>query len=180
MIERWPNVVLQWEDFAGSNAARLLERYQDRLCTFNDDIQGTAAVAAATLLAAVGVTGVPLTEQRVALLGAGSAGCGIAALLRQAMIEDGLAPEEARRRFFAVDRDGLLMEGMNNLSPAQQDFAQSSETVAGWTFETSGQISLYDVAMNANPTVLIGVSGQAGVFTQPLVAGHGLGRRSDR
>jgi len=169
VIERWPNVVLQWEDFAGSNAARLLERYRDRLCTFNDDIQGTAAVAAGTLMAAINITGTPLKDQRIALLGAGSAGCGIAALLRQAMIEDGLAPDEAQSRFFAVDRDGLLMEGMNNLSPAQQDFAQSRDAVAGWTHETPGHISLYDVAVNAKPTVLIGVSGQPGAFTQPVI-----------
>jgi malate dehydrogenase (oxaloacetate-decarboxylating) len=178
VIERWPNVVLQWEDFAGSNAARLLERYRDRLCTFNDDIQGTAAVAAGTLMAAINVTGVPLRDQRIALLGAGSAGCGIAALLRQAMIEDGLAPEEAQQRFFAVDRDGLLLEGMNNLSPAQQGFAQSREAVAGWTLATPGEIGLLDVAVNARPTVLIGVSGQAGVFTEPVI--RAMARSSER
>src|ERR1700744_5452271 len=89
VIERWPDVLLQWEDFAGGNAGRLLERYRDRLCTFNDDIQSTASVAMATLLAAIDVTGVPITEQRVALLGAGSAGCGIVSLVLQAMIEAG-------------------------------------------------------------------------------------------
>ena len=94
-----------------SNAGRLLEKYRDRLCTFNDDIQGTAAVAAGAVMAAINVTGAPLTEQRIALLGAGSAGCGIAALLLQAMVDDGLSPEDARRRFFAVDRGGLLLKG---------------------------------------------------------------------
>ncbi len=79
MVKRWPRVLLQWEDFAKNNATRMLERYRDRLCTFNDDVQGTAAVATGTLLSAINVTGVPLTEQRVAVLGAGSAGCGIAA-----------------------------------------------------------------------------------------------------
>ncbi len=175
VIERWPNVVLQWEDFAGANAARLLARYRDRLCTFNDDIQGTAAVAAGTLMAAINVTGTALKDQRIALLGAGSAGCGIAALLRQAMIEDGLAPDEASRRFFAVDRDGLLLQGMNSLTASQAPFAQPREAVADWRLETPGQIGLLDVAVNAKPTVLIGVSGQAGVFTEPVVRAMAAG-----
>src|SRR5437763_8543133 len=100
------------KDYASNNAPLLRERYRDRRCTFNDDIQGTAAVAAGTLLAAVNVTGTPLRDQRIALLGAGSAGCGISALLLKAMIEDGLPEKEARRRFFLIDRDGLLVEGM--------------------------------------------------------------------
>ncbi|MGN6460663.1 MAG: oxaloacetate-decarboxylating malate dehydrogenase, partial [Pseudolabrys sp.] len=91
VMKRWPNVLLQWEVFAGANSGRLIERYRDRLCTFNDDIQGTAAIAAGTLLAAVNVTGVPLTEQRIALFGAGSAGTGICSLIMQAMIDDGLS-----------------------------------------------------------------------------------------
>ncbi len=175
VIERWPNVVLQWEDFAGSNAGRLLARYRDRLCTFNDDIQGTAAVAAGALMAAINVTGTPLKDQTVALLGAGSAGCGIAALLLQAMVDDGLSPEAARRRFFAVDRDGLLLEGMNTLTPTQAAFAQPREAVADWKLETPGRIGLLDVVVSAKPTVLIGVSGQAGVFTEPIVRAMAAG-----
>jgi malate dehydrogenase (oxaloacetate-decarboxylating) len=167
--DRWPDVLLQWEDFAGSHASRLLARYRDRLCTFNDDIQSTAAVAAATLMAAVKVTGVPLTEQRIALLGAGSAGCGIAALLLRGMIEEGLSEDTARRRFFAVDRYGLLVEGMTGITPAQAPFVQSRAAVAGWTLESPGEISLLDVVCNARPTVLIGVSGQAGAFTEAAV-----------
>ena len=167
--ERWPDVLLHWEDFAGSNAARLLERYRDRLCTFNDDIQGTAAIATSTLLAAINVTGVPLAEQRIALLGAGSAGCGIAALLLQAMIDAGTAEAEARSRFFLVDRNGLLVEGMPDITPAQQPFLQKPAAVAGWKRAAPGTISLLDVASNAHPTVLIGVSGQAGAFTEPVI-----------
>jgi malate dehydrogenase (oxaloacetate-decarboxylating) len=115
VTERWPRVLVQWEDFARANAGRLLARYRDRHLTFNDDIQGTAAVAAGTLLAAVKVTGVPLTEQRIAMVGAGSAGCGIASLLLREMTEAGLGERDARRRLFAVDRDGLLVEGMAGL-----------------------------------------------------------------
>src|SRR6201996_2186109 len=107
VLERWPHVLLQWEDFAGANAARLLERYRDRLCTFNDDIQGTAAVATATLLAAINVTGMPLTQQRIAMLGFGSAGVGIASLMVKAMGEAGLSEKDARDRVYAVDKDGL-------------------------------------------------------------------------
>ncbi len=168
---RWPRALLQWEDFAGTNAGRLLDRYRDRLCTFNDDIQGTAAVAAATLLSAVRVTGVPLTEQRVALLGAGSAGCGIAGLLLDAMVAAGLDEREARGRFYAVDVNGLLVEGGNDLRPAQARLAQPRERVAGWRLEREGFVGLADVVANAKPTTLIGVSGQAGAFTEAVVRG---------
>jgi malate dehydrogenase (oxaloacetate-decarboxylating) len=169
VVARWPNVLLQWEDFAGANAARLLARYCDRLCTFNDDIQGTAAIAAATVMAAINVTGTPLTEQRVALFGAGSAGCGIAALLLRAMVEAGADETQARKQFYAIDRPGLLLEGMNDITPAQAPFVQSLAATAGWTLEAPGRIGLADVVVNARPTVLIGVSGQAGAFTEQVV-----------
>ena len=110
--ERWPHVLLHWEDFAIGNANRLLDRYRLQLCSFNDDIQGTAAVAVGTLLSAINVTGVPLTQQRIAVLGAGSAGTGICALLLLAMIEAGLSESEARSRFYLVDRQGLLVDSM--------------------------------------------------------------------
>ena len=108
--KRWPKILLQWEDFAGTNAARLLERYRDRLCTFNDDIQGTAAVTTATLLAAVNATGIPLSQQTIAMFGAGSAGIGIIDLLIAAMKEQGLTDEQARSRIYAFNRYGLLVE----------------------------------------------------------------------
>jgi malate dehydrogenase (oxaloacetate-decarboxylating) len=169
VCERWPDVLLQWEDFAGANAGRLLTRYRDRLCSFNDDIQGTAAIAFGTLLAAVNVTGVPLSRQRIAVLGAGSAGCGIASLLLQAMIDAGLSPSDARSRFYLVDRAGLLVEGMPGITPAQLPFLQGKAAVAGWTLENPGRIGLFDVAANASPGVLIGVSGQAGAFGEPII-----------
>ncbi|HTZ01483.1 MAG TPA: NAD-dependent malic enzyme [Xanthobacteraceae bacterium] len=167
--ERWPHMLLHWEDFALRNANRVLARYRDRLCTFNDDIQGTAAIAVGTLLSAINVTGVPLRDQRIAVLGGGSAGTGICALLKQAMVEAGLSEEEARRRFFLVDRQGLLVEGMPDLQPFQAPFAQSRDGIAGWTLESSGWIGIADVVANARPTVLIGTSGQPGAFSQAVV-----------
>src|SRR3984893_5782847 len=128
--ERWPHVLLQWEDFARGNAARLLARYRDRLCTVNDDIPGTAAVAAGALLAAVLVTGIPLREQRVVIVGAGSAGCGIGALILREMIDAGVPEPEARARCCAGDRDGLLVQGMPALLEFQQPFAQAPSAVA--------------------------------------------------
>ena len=169
VAKRWPNVLLQWEDFAKNNATRMLERYRDRLCTFNDDVQGTAAVATGALLAAINVTGVPLTEQRIALLGAGSAGCGIASLIRAAMRDAGLSDEEAGRRFFMVDRDGLLVEGMAGLASFQLPFLQAKQATDGWKLGHPDKIDLLDVVRNAKPTVLIGVSGQAGAFSEPVV-----------
>ncbi|WP_407169455.1 NAD-dependent malic enzyme [Bradyrhizobium sp. ORS 111] len=169
VVKRWPNVLLQWEDFAKNNATRMLERYRDRLCTFNDDVQGTAAVATGTLLAAINVTGVPLTEQRVAVLGAGSAGCGIAGLIRAAMRDAGLSESEAATRFFMVDRDGLLLEGTSGLASFQLPFVQKKQAIAGWTATHPDKIGLLDVVRNARPTVLIGVSGQAGAFSEPIV-----------
>jgi malate dehydrogenase (oxaloacetate-decarboxylating) len=169
VMERWPHVLLQFEDFARANAGRLLDRYRDRLCTFNDDIQGTAAVAAGTLLAAVKVTGVPLTEPRIAVVGAGSAGCGIASLLLREMIEAGLTESQARERFFAIDRDGLLVQGMAGILDFQQPFAQAASAIGGWTREQPDRIGLLDVVRNAKPTVLIGVSAQGGMFSETVI-----------
>ena len=167
--ERWPHVLLQWEDFANANAHRLLQRYRDRLCTFNDDIQGTAAVAAAALLSAINLTGTKLTEQRIVLFGAGSAGCGIGTLLLKAMVDAGMDEAQARRNFFAVDRHGLLVDGMNDLHAAQQPFVQSRRHVGDWTLCNPSRMDLIDVVSNAKPTALIAVSGQAGALTEPIV-----------
>jgi malate dehydrogenase (oxaloacetate-decarboxylating) len=166
---RWPHVLLQWEDFARSNATRLLERYRDRLCTFNDDIQGTAAVATGALLAAVKVTGRPLKEQRIALVGAGGAGCGISSLLLNAMIAEGLPQAEARARFYLIDRDGLLVEGMAGLLPFQMPFVQARGAVADWKLAEPTRITLLDVIREAQPTVLIGVCGHPGAFSEDAV-----------
>jgi malate dehydrogenase (oxaloacetate-decarboxylating) len=169
VMARWPHVLLQWEDFARDNATRLLERYRDRLCTFNDDVQGTAAVAAGALLAAVETSGRALKDQRVAVVGAGSAGCGISSLLCSAMIADGLPAAQARRRFYLIDRDGLLVEDMPGLLPFQQPFAQPRTAVQGWKLAEAHRIGLLDVVCGARPSVLIGVSGQPGAFREDAV-----------
>jgi malate dehydrogenase (oxaloacetate-decarboxylating) len=167
--ERWPHVLLHWEDFAIDNANRLLSKYRDQLCTFNDDIQGTAAIAVGTLLSAINVTGIPLTEQRITVFGAGSAGSGIAALLARAMIDAGLSEAEAHSRFYLVDRDGLLVEGMSGLRSFQMPFAQRRDRLKDWKLETPSRIGLIDVINNAHPTALIGTSGQPNSFTEGIV-----------
>lgn len=166
--KRWPHVLLQWEDFARVNATRLLERYRDQLCTFNDDIQGTAAIAAATLLSAVNVTGVPLEQQKIVVLGFGTAGIGIANLLLQLMQDKGMPEADARNRIYAMGRYGLVVEGGNGVRPEQLPYARKQEEARGWN-RTDGEIALLDVIRNAKPTVLIGVSGQAGAFTEEAV-----------
>jgi len=167
--ERWPHVLLHWEDFAIGNANRLLARYRDRLCTFNDDIQGTAAIAVGTLLSAINVTGVPLERHRVAVLGAGSAGTGICSLLSRAMIEAGASKAHVYSQFYLVDRAGLLVEGMEGLQPFQAPFAQPREATAGWTLQCPPRIDLADVVANAHPTVLIGTSGQSHAFSEQVI-----------
>jgi malate dehydrogenase (oxaloacetate-decarboxylating) len=169
VLQRWPHALLQWEDFARANAGRMLQRYRDRLCTFNDDIQGTAAVAAGALLAAVKVTGQSIRDQRIAIVGAGSAGIGIANLLLRVMVDAGLTEAEARRRFYAIDRAGLLVEGVPGVLGFQRPFAQSPDAVANWACQGADAIGLADVVANAKPTVLIGVSGQPGIFAESII-----------
>ena len=169
VTRRWPNVLLQWEDFARQNASRLLERYRDRLCTFNDDVQGTAAVAAGTLLAAISATGGSMADQRLVVFGAGTAGSGIAKLLLRLMVASNMSESEARTHFYAVDQEGLLVDDMAGLQPFQRPFAQQRSRLAGWVLEQPGRISLLDVVNNARPTTLIGVTGQAGAFGEAVV-----------
>jgi malate dehydrogenase (oxaloacetate-decarboxylating) len=164
--DRFPGVLLQWEDFAGKNAYDLLVRYRDRLLSFNDDIQGTAATAVGTLLAAIGRTGVPLTEQRVVLFGAGAAGSGVAEMLVQAMVAEGLDDRSARARIWAVDRDGLILSDVPRLPPQQLRLARDPAEIAGWNVSGQNMISLQEVVANVHPTVLIGTSGQKAAFDE--------------
>lgn len=154
-----PNACLQWEDFATPHARPILDRYRDQLLTFNDDIQGTAAVALGAILAAVRVTGKTLRDQRVVFLGAGSASIGVADYLRDAMIADGLSPAEAVERFWIVDKEGLLREGRSDLTAEQKIYARSAGPHWGLA-ETIGGVET---------TILIGLSTARGAFTEPVV-----------
>jgi malate dehydrogenase (oxaloacetate-decarboxylating) len=166
---RWPNILLQWEDFAGVNAAILLRRYRDRLCTFNDDIQGTAAITTGTLLAAVRATGLPLKEQTIAIFGSGSAGIGIGDLLVARMIEEGLTEAEARRRIYSFNRYGLLVEGCQGIRPGQETLLRKRTDIDGWKLDNPCAVSLLDVVRNAKVTILVGVSAQPGAFSEEIV-----------
>ncbi|TNC04454.1 NAD-dependent malic enzyme [Vibrio diabolicus] len=165
---RWPDALIQFEDFAQKNAMPLLERYKDRVCCFNDDIQGTAAVTVGSLLAACKAAGTQLSKQRITFLGAGSAGCGIAEAIIAQMVSEGISDEQARSQVYMVDRWGLLQEGMPNLLDFQQRLVQKHTNTKEWENEGNG-FSLLDVMRNAKPTVLIGVSGAPGLFSQEVI-----------
>jgi len=164
-----PDVCLQWEDFATPHARPILERYRDELLTFNDDIQGTAAVTLGAVLGAVGVTGKRLRDQQIVFLGAGSAAVGVADYLRAALVQDGLEEKQARERFWLVDKDGLLHSGRTDLAPEQRVYAQPAERVASWPRTSRGTIGLADVIGRTEATVLIGLSTVGGAFAEPIV-----------
>lgn len=168
--ERWPGVLIQFEDFAQPNAMPLLQRHRDRACCFNDDIQGTAAVTLGTLLAACRKKGEKLSAQLIVFVGAGSAGCGIAELIVSAMVAEGLSDSQARAQIFMVDRFGLLTQGMQYLMDFQQKLTQPITALEGWTLEQDSEYaSLFDVMNNVGASVLIGVSGKPGLFTERIV-----------
>src|ERR1700733_1921828 len=164
-----PNTLLQWEDFAGIHARPILDRYRDQLLTFNDDIQGTAAVALGAMLSAVRVAGSSLGEQEIVFFGAGAASIGVADYLRAALVGEGLSEEEARRRIWMVNRGGLLLEGREELTAEQRIYAQPLARVAGWTRTGGDTIGLYDVIKNIRATVLIGLSTVTAAFTEQIV-----------
>jgi malate dehydrogenase (oxaloacetate-decarboxylating) len=163
-----PNALVQWEDFAKPHARPILDRYRESLCTFNDDIQGTAAVALGALYKALKITKKQFLDQQVVILGAGSAGTGIAEYILAAMVKEGMNETEARRHFFLLDSKGLLHTARTNLTPVQQKFAQSFELVSGWK-GNDGHIALAEVIKNSSASILIGVSSQPGQFTEPII-----------
>ncbi len=169
---RWPHALLQFEDFAQDHATPLLNRYRDQLCCFNDDIQGTAAVTVGTLISACLAKGETLSQQRVVFAGAGSAGSGIAEHIIRQMVAEGLSEAEARSRVFLICKDGLLLDTSTSLFDFQRPLATPATAVASWDLSVSRsaeQIELLDVIANAKPTVLIGVSGQAGLFSKSII-----------
>lgn len=165
---RWPEAMVQFEDFAQPNAMPLLKRYRDQICCFNDDIQGTAAVTVGTLLAACRSKGMKLSDQKVVFVGAGSAGCGIAEQVISQMVSEGIDDATARGQVFMVDRYGLLTEGMEDLRDFQQALVQTKAAISHWSF-SGDYASLRDVMNCAKPDILIGVSGVAGLFTEAVV-----------
>ncbi|MCW8109735.1 NAD-dependent malic enzyme [Alteromonas ponticola] len=168
VTKRWPDVMIQFEDFAQPNAMPILHRYREQICCFNDDIQGTAAVTLGTILAACKAKGQNLSSMKVVFVGAGSAGCGIAEMLIQQMRHEGLTDEQARRQVFMIDRFGLVTEGMEGLRDFQQKLQQQLKDIEDWTF-SGDYASLLDVVHCAQPDILIGVSGQPGLFTEQVV-----------
>lgn len=175
--KRYPKVLLQWEDFGKNNARRLLDKYRTKILSFNDDIQGTAAVTVAAMLAAVKVTGKKFSDQRVAILGGGSAGTGIADMVVAAFMGEGLSKEEACRRIYIVDVDGLIHFSTKHVNEAQSPYVQPHLALKGWKV-SSDYISLLDVCANAHPTILVGVCAQAGAFTKEII--EEMGKHTER
>jgi malate dehydrogenase (oxaloacetate-decarboxylating) len=166
----FPDALLHWEDVGVSNARRLLDRYRDQRLSFNDDIQGTGAVNLAAVLAAARATGIGLPEHRIVIFGAGTAGTGIADQLSAAMRADGLSEAAARARFWAVDRAGLLTDATPGLAEPQRRYARPAAEVAGWQRDESlGGIGLAEVVRRVHPSIMIGTSGRAGAFSEPIV-----------
>jgi len=167
----FPNALLQWEDFEAGNGRRILEKYRDRICTFNDDMQGTGAITLAAAISAVRVCGTPLRNQRVVIFGAGTAGIGIADQIRHAMVSEGLSNEEAARRFWCVDRQGLLTTDMaGQLREYQAAYARPAAECKGWRHGANGAgASLAEVVFRVRPTMLIGASTVSGSFTEEIV-----------
>ena len=167
--EELPETCLQWEDFANPHARPILECYRDQLLTFNDDIQGTAAVALGAILSAIKVTGKSLKDQQIVMLGAGSAATGVADGLRAAMVEEGLTEEQARRRFWLVNSKGVLHSGRKDLTGEQMIYAQPENRIAGWARNSNGNVGLADVIGHIDATILIGLSTVGGAFSETIV-----------
>jgi malate dehydrogenase (oxaloacetate-decarboxylating) len=166
----FPNAMLHWEDFGVANARRILTKYAGTCCTFNDDMQGTAAVVLAAALSAARAAGTPMRDQTVVIHGAGTAGIGIADALRQVMIGDGLPPAEAASRFYALDRKGLLTSDYaGTMQDFQARYARPAAEVASWRRDADGSIALAEVVTRARPTMLIGTSTQPGAFSEPII-----------
>jgi malate dehydrogenase (oxaloacetate-decarboxylating) len=167
--QEFPETCLQWEDFANAHARPILERYRDNLLTFNDDIQGTAAIALGAILAAIKLTGRSLKGQQIVIFGAGSAAIGVADGLRAAMKEEGLSEQEARSRFWLLNSKGLLHSARKDLTPEQSVYAQPESRISGWPRTSNGRIGLADVIGKIDATILIGLSTVGGAFSETII-----------
>lgn len=165
----YPSAMLQWEDFLKGNAIEQLHRFRDKLCSFNDDIQGTAGVVVAGVYSGLRITGQEMRDQRILFAGAGASAQGISDLLVAAMLEDGLSLEEARQRIWTVDSRGLVTKERDGLEDFKAAYARETEEVAGYVCEDRSKITLEEAVANAKPTILIGTSGTPGMFTEPVV-----------
>lgn len=167
--KRYPNILVQWEDFSKDHAAPLLDKYRTRVCSFNDDIQGTASVILAGLLAAMQSKGEVITEQKIGIFGGGSAGTGVAELLEAYMIQKGLSIDQIRSQIYIVDREGVVQDGQTCVSEATLKYACSKEEMESWCVEDRRRVTLEELIRNARVSVLLGVSAQPGVFTEDVV-----------
>ncbi|PHB55604.1 NAD-dependent malic enzyme [Bacillus toyonensis] len=165
--KQFPKALLHWEDFSSRNARKILDKYRHDVCTFNDDIQGTGAVSLAAVLSAVKASGVPLSEHRVVVFGAGTAGIGIADQVRDAMVRVGLSDEESHNRFWCIDRNGLVTDNMEGLLDFQIPYARKEAEVSDW--KQNGVIGLAEVVKHVKPTILIGTSTVAGAFKEEII-----------
>lgn len=173
IYRRYPSLLLQFEDFAKDNARRLLQRYQTQYCCFNDDIEGTAAVTLAAIEAAVKTTGVPLDQQQIAILGAGSAGTGIADLLVSTMVLQGTSQAAARSKIWLFNSKGLINHLQQHLAQSVNGFCQSKDTCGRYGLSCETPTQLEELVAKVKPGILIGVSGQAGAFTREIVTSMG-------
>lgn len=164
---RWPDALIQFEDFAQANATPLLQRYRDRYCCFNDDIQGTAAVAAATMLAACKAKHADITQQKTVIAGGGSAGCGIAEQWVKCLVATGMSESDARASIYVVDKQGLITRDTPGLTDFQQRVAQDLSLLPGW--EHAHAPGLLDIIELIKPGILLGVSGCAGLFDRAVI-----------
>ncbi|SCM93691.1 Malate oxidoreductase (Oxaloacetate-decarboxylating) [Bacillus mycoides] len=164
---KFPKALLHWEDFSSRNARKILDKYRHDVCTFNDDIQGTGAVSLAAVLSAVKASGVPLSEHRVVVFGAGTAGIGIADQVRDALVRAGLSEQEAHERFWCIDRNGLITDNMEDLLDFQIPYARKEAEVNDW--KQSDAIGLTEVVKHVKPTILIGTSTVAGAFKEEII-----------
>jgi malate dehydrogenase (oxaloacetate-decarboxylating) len=170
-VKLFPNATMQWEDFGPGNGRRILEKYRGKHPTFNDDLQGTGAIVLAAAVSAMRICGTLLRNQRIVIFGAGVAGIGIADLIREVMIAEGLSAEEATKRFWCVDVHGLLTNDMGDrLHDYQATYARSAAEVKSWKREDArNSITLAEVVHQVRPSMLIGTSGAANTFTEPIV-----------
>lgn len=165
----YPSAVLQWEDFLKANAIKQLHRFRDKLCSFNDDIQGTAGVVVAGVYSGLRITGQKMEDQRILFAGAGASAQGISDLLASAMLESGMSLEEARKRIWTVDSRGLVTKDRTGLEDFKAAYARETEEVAEYVCEDQSCITLEEAVINAKPTILIGTSGTPGMFTESVV-----------